>query len=440
MQSQSQGTPYDSTRGSDTGRSLGEAIEAGLAVDGGLFLPRVIPTVEAGELDRSSFVSMAQGVLQPWMDATEFEGSWRAIVSDALSFPVPVVPVQDDIFVCELFHGPTLSFKDFGARTMARLLGDRLSRTGEERIILVATSGDTGSAVADGFAGIPGIQVVLLYPGGGVSEVQERQLITKRPGVHPFRIRGSFDDCQRLVKAAFTHKTWSGLPLSTANSINIGRLLPQMLYYWWGVLNIVEASDGGLVPSVCVPSGNLGNLTAGVIAHLSGMPVAGFHAAHNSNDFFVRYMNDSSSAFGATVRTISNAMDVGAPSNFERLRMLLPDHLLGRHISTSATSDEETLQTMTKVFQQSRYVADPHTAVGIHAIEEARREGRMDGPVLVMSTAHPAKFPDTCERAAGITPEEPEVLARLKHAPKHWTDLDPDISALAEAIRLKTGL
>lgn len=437
---QSKSTRYDSTRGKDSGRTLGEAIEAGLATDGGLFLPRSIPQVPSGTLDGTSFVSMAKGVLQNWLGDTEFEESWGDIVSDALSFPVPVVPVQDDVFVCELFHGPTLSFKDFGARTMARLLGDRLGRTGQERIILVATSGDTGSAVADGFAGIPGIQVVLLYPGGGVSEVQERQLITRRPGVHPFRIQGSFDDCQRLVKAAFTHDAWQGLPLSTANSINIGRLLPQMLYYWWGVLNMVEASESGEVPSICVPSGNLGNLTAGIMAHLSGMPVAGFHAAHNANDFFFRFMSDPSSAFGVTVKTVSNAMDVGAPSNFERLRTLLPGSSLSERISVSSTTDEQTLATMQRVYQQTEYVADPHTAVGIRAVEEARQVGRMQGPVLVMSTAHPAKFPDTCQKATGVAPDEPDALARLKEAPKDWTDLDPDIAGLADIVRQKTGL
>lgn len=436
----SDSTYYDSTRGGDTGRTLGEAIEAGLAADGGLYLPRTVPRVDASNLDRSSFLSMSMGVLTPWLQGTEFAESWRDIVSDALSFPVPVVPVEDDIFVCELFHGPTLSFKDFGARTMARLLGDRLGRTGEERIILVATSGDTGSAVADGFAGIPGIQVVLLYPGGGVSEVQERQLVATRPGVHPFRVKGSFDDCQRLVKAAFTHEAWQGLPLSTANSINIGRLLPQMLYYWWGVLNVMAASKEGTVPAVCVPSGNLGNLTAGVMAHLSGMPVAGFHAAHNANDFFFRFMSDPSSEFAATVKTLSNAMDVGAPSNFERLRSLLPEGALRDKVNVSTTSDEATLDTMRRVHDRTGYVADPHTAVGIHAVEKARKDGNLSGPVVVMSTAHPAKFPDTCQRAIGMLPDEPESLAKLKDAPKDWTDLDPDINQLAAFVREKTGL
>jgi len=432
-------TPYDSTRGADTGRTLGEAIEAGLASDGGLFLPREIPSIEAASLSTDSFVDMSLGVMEHWLAGTEFEHSWQDIVMDALSFPVPMIPVDDDLFVCELFHGPTLSFKDFGARTMARLLGDRLSRTGEERIILVATSGDTGSAVADGFAGIEGINVVLLFPEGGVSEVQERQLIVDRPGVHAFRVEGSFDDCQRLVKTAFHHPAWSSLPLSTANSINIARLLPQMLYYWWAVLNLTRGMGVTQKPTVCVPSGNLGNITAGVLAHLSGMPVRGFRAAHNANDFFVRYLDSPDAKASATVRTLSNAMDVGAPSNFERLDAMLPGPAMGALISADATMDKETLNAMTAIHERTGYVADPHTAVGIRSVEEGRKAGVLQGPAIVMSTAHPAKFPETCQRATGVVPEEPERLSRLHNAPRLVADISADIEVLAEEVCRRTG-
>ncbi len=427
-------TLYDSTRGSDVGRELGEAIEAGLAQDGGLFLPRTMPRIEMDAISTDSFVDMSLDVMSHWLSGTEFRDTWRGIVDDALAFPVPIVPVDEDLFVCELFHGPTLSFKDFGARTMARLLGDRLGRTGESRVILVATSGDTGSAVADGFAGIPGIQVVLLYPGGGVSEVQERQLIAKRPGVHPFRVKGAFDDCQKLVKAAFDHPAWQGIPLSTANSINIARLLPQMLYYWWSVLNITRGA-GLAAPSICVPSGNLGNLTAGVFAHMSGMPVAGFRAAHNANDFFPNYVAGKDAAFAATVKTLSNAMDVGAPSNFERLKTLLPGERLKALIQSDTTSDDETLETMRSVFTSTGYLADPHTAVGIHSVMEARKARHLEGPCVVMSTAHPAKFPDVCQQATGIQPDEPSRLADLVNAPTEWTDIEPDIDLLASHVR-----
>ena len=432
-------TVYDSTRGIDTGRTLGEAIETGLATDGGLFLPKQIPAVDPESVSTASFLDMSLDVLAHWLDGTEFTDTWRKRVMDALSFPVPIIPLDDGLFICELFHGPTLSFKDFGARTMARLLGDRLSRTGEERVILVATSGDTGSAVADGFAGIGGIQVVLLFPGGGVSEVQERQLIAKRPGVHPFRVEGSFDDCQRLVKSAFQHPSWSSVPLSTANSINIARLLPQMLYYWWAVLNVTKGLGVKDDPFVCVPSGNLGNLTAGVMAHLSGMPAGGFRAAHNVNDFFVRFLNDPGAVTGSTIRTLSNAMDVGAPSNFERITKLFPGFAMRGMLSADATTDEQTLATMSAIHERTGYLPDPHTAVGIHSVEQGRRRGDLSGPAIIMATAHPAKFPETCERSIGRKPEEPERLSRLREAPKAVTDIAADIHQLAEEVRLRTG-
>ena len=424
---------YDSSRGKDMGRTLGEAIEQGLATDGGLYLPRSIPAIDPQWIDTRSFLELSISVLDRWMVPGEFADVFRDILSDALSFPVPVVPVDQDLFVCELFHGPTLSFKDFGARTMARLLGNRLQRTGERRVILVATSGDTGSAVADGFAGIDGIDVVLLYPEGGVSEVQERQLIVRRPNVHPFRVRGSFDDCQKMVKEAFQHEAWKRLPLSTANSINIGRLLPQMLYYWWAVLNLTEGL-GTRTPHVCVPSGNLGNLTAGVMAHLSGMPVSGFIAAHNANDFFPRFLDDASSGFSATVRTVSNAMDVGAPSNFERLVALLPGRAMGEKVRGGSISDAETIRSMREVHDRTGYLADPHTAVGLSIVERLRTAGKLDGPVIVMSTAHPAKFPDTCAEAVGVPPEEPTRLAMLRDLPSDSMAVEADTASLGRLV------
>ncbi len=432
-------TLYDSTRGVDTNRSLGEAIEAGLASDGGLFLPRTMPYVDADSLSTQSFRDMSLGIMKHWLEGSEYRDSWQDILTDALSFPVPIVPLSEELFVCELFHGPTLSFKDFGARTMAQLLGDRLARTGEERVILVATSGDTGSAVADGFAGIEGIHVVLLFPSGGVSEVQERQLVVERPGVHPFRVEGSFDDCQRLVKAAFHHPAWSSIPLSTANSINIGRLLPQMLYYWWAVLNLPRGLGIPGKPFVCVPSGNLGNLTAGVMAHLSGMPVGGFRAAHNANDFFVRFLSNGEADTAATIRTLSNAMDVGAPSNFERLMALLPDGWMHDLISADSTPDNATLETMHAIHSSTGYLPDPHTAVGIRSVDQGRLSGAITGPAIVMATAHPAKFPDTCARATGHAPEEPERLSCLLDAPKQVTDIAADIGLLADEVRCQTG-
>lgn len=434
----SAGIKYSSTRGIDSGRSLGEAIEKGLATDGGLFLPEEIPHIDPGAIPDTSFLDLSVHVLRAWMAGSEYEQDFTGILEDALSFPVPMIPLGDDLFVCELFHGPTLSFKDFGARTMARLLGHRLARTGERRVILVATSGDTGSAVADGFAGIDGIDVVLLYPDGGVSEVQERQLIVSRPNVYPFAVQGSFDDCQRMVKAAFKAESWDGIPLSTANSINIARLLPQMLYYWWAVLNVTRGLNLD-TPSICVPSGNLGNLTAAMLAHKSGMPVAGFVAAHNANDFFPRYLTDASAAFGPTIQTLSNAMDVGAPSNFERLLHLLPREEMNRLIQAASFDDTRTIAVMHSVHQSTGYMADPHTAVGLGVVADQRRSGTLRGPAIVMSTAHPAKFPDTCFKAIGTYPVEPERLAVLKDMPNAKRPIEADTDALGREVRSDLG-
>ena len=302
---------FCSTRDPALLASAGEALEVGLASDGGLFIPQSFPTIDVAALPSESFQEMAKMWLHAWLKGTEFEKDISSVVDDALNFSVPIYRLDENTAVLELFHGPTLSFKDNGARTMARLLGQRLARTGGNRIILVATSGDTGSAVADGFAGIDGIQVVLLYPSGGVSEIQERQLIVERPNVQALRVKGSFDDCQQLVKGAFADPALVGIPLSTANSINIGRLLPQMLYYVWAVKHLQNNDI-----EFYVPSGNLGNMTAGVMTHLAGLSVHGLRAAHNANDFYPAFLLDPSTAFGSTIQTLSNAMDVGGPFKF----------------------------------------------------------------------------------------------------------------------------
>ncbi|MEX1055549.1 MAG: threonine synthase, partial [Rhodothermales bacterium] len=300
---------YRSTRGGES-VSFEEALLRGLAPDGGLYVPDSIPHVD---FSGDSFESMSASVLEQWVgdEITNIDDAVR----DAFDFPVPLIPLGGGLHVVELFHGPTLSFKDFGARMMARWMSRFLESRGEDVTILVATSGDTGSAVADGFAGQERIRVVLLYPKGKVSPVQERQLIVKRPGVRALAVEGDFDDCQRMVKEAFLDPIPTQVNLSSANSINIGRLLPQMLYYIWAARLL--ASEDVLF---CVPSGNLGNLTGGVLAHLSGLPVHGFLAAHNANDFFPQFLSRGDAAFAPTKATLSNAMDVGAPSNFERLR------------------------------------------------------------------------------------------------------------------------
>jgi len=426
--------------------SFREALVAGLAPDGGLYVPTHVPPLPDAWRDAPSLPALATAILTPWLEETSGEqgaGSGDTpplaagcspladLLADALDVPVPLVPLAgdgwDDVHVLELFHGPTLSFKDVGARTMARLMAPP---PGETLTILAATSGDTGSAVADGFAGRPGVRVVLLYPKGGVSDVQEAQLVAARDGVTALAVEGTFDDCQRMVKAAFSRPPRAGHRLSSANSINVGRLLPQMTYHAWA---IAQLGDDGAV--VVVPSGNLGNLTAGLLAAEAGLPVARFVAAHNANRGFADHLAGGPPPAAPTVPTLSNAMDVGRPSNFERLAHLFPGRALPARVTGQAVSDDETLATMRDVYRATGYVACPHTAVGLAAArrdrESAGDEGGDNAPRIVLATAHPAKFPEAVERATGRAPDVPPRLAALVGGARRVTTIPATDDALA---------
>ncbi|MDQ3458995.1 MAG: threonine synthase [Deinococcota bacterium] len=413
--------------------SFESALLCGLAPDGGLYLPDRVPEIvpEAWQ-GAATLPELGARILSPWLAAEVGEGALAAILDDALSFAIPLVPLADDLYLLELFHGPTLSFKDVAARTMARLMNHFLARRQEKVTVLVATSGDTGSAVADGFAGQANLEVVLLYPKGQVSPVQERQLIVRRPGVRACAVAGSFDDCQRLVKAAFADKALAGLALSSANSINVARLLPQSLYYFWA-LRALSRLGKTAPPLVCVPSGNLGNVTSGVLARLMGLPLRRFIAAHNANDFFPRYLEGSGATFKPSVQTLSNAMDVGAPSNFERLRALLgerlPDYLRG-----ASVSDEATRARMRQVYETWGYVADPHTAVGLEAALRYREGTGDTTPTVVLATAHPAKFPEVVGGALAVLPPKVDRLERLWDEPTAVEALEPRMGALRAAL------
>ncbi len=427
--------PYRSTRSTpDTGSiSFAEALLRGLAPDGGLYVPENPPRTSFVHISRGDTLpDMACSVFAAWIGDEISASDQERIVRDALDFPVPLVPLASkgggpwsNTFVLELFHGPTLSFKDFGARTMARWMGYFLERRSERATILVATSGDTGSAVADGFAGQDRIRVVLLYPKDKVSRVQEQQLIAERPGVQALCVAGDFDDCQRMAKEAFVHPAFAGAGLSSANSINIGRLLPQMMYYVLAASRLPAEN-----PWFCVPSGNLGNLTGGVLAHLSGLPVAGFLAAHNANDFFPRFLSGEDAGFAPTIRTLSNAMDVGAPSNFERLQALLDRPTMQRLIRAERVLDEDTVASMRRVYEATGYVADPHTAVGLEAVRRQRALGALQGPVVVLATAHPAKFPETVHAALGFEPDAPDRLAAIGAQGTAVEEVIPSVEAL----------
>ena len=432
------GLRYYSSR--DEARAHGVDFETamlrGLAPDGGLYLPERLPTVGDDWRGAGGGPAGIAGRLLTELSGLERE-QLVEIFRDALSFDMPVVKISGERYLLELFHGPTAAFKDVGARTLARLMDAALARRSERATVLVATSGDTGSAVADAFSGMANVSVALLYPRGKVSPVQERQLIAKRPGVTAFAVEGNFDDCQRLVKGAFEDPALKGLGLSTANSINVGRLLPQIVYYFWAVERL--ALDHGVerAVQVVVPSGNLGNLTAAVFATRMGLEVAGLSAAHNANDYFVRFLAGGAQpfTFPASVSTMSNAMDVGAPSNFERLFALagsgLRDSLTSQTVDDAATADR-----MKRTYEEDGYLVCPHTAVALEALERLRAAGAVPRslPGLVLATAHPSKFPEAVLSAVGVTPEQHRGLAALDQAGSAVTGLEPRQEALREAL------
>ena len=394
--------------------SLRGAVLRGLAPDGGLYLPAEIAPHTAEELEefrRLPFTEVCFRVMSPFAAPDVPEEVLRQIVAEAINFPVKLVSLWPDLHVLELFHGPTLAFKDFGARFMARLMGYFVRGESRALTVLVATSGDTGSAVAHGFLRVPGIRVVILYPSKRVSEAQEKQFTTLGENITALEVAGTFDDCQRLVKAAFSDVDLSQRAfLTSANSINIGRLLPQMFYYLGAYLQLPAAS----VPLVVsVPSGNFGNLTAGVLAKRIGMPFARFIASTNINDVVPEYLRTGKFQPRAAKPTFSNAMDVGNPNNLPRLLDLCAGDLEGvrREVWGHSATDEETLREMKLVHDRFGYIADPHTAVGILGWEAYKREHPDPARGLVLATAHPAKFADVVRRAIGTAPPLPEGLA-----------------------------
>ena len=371
-----------------------------------------------------SAVWSAERLLASHVDAATVARVTRA----ALSFPVPLVEVEPGIHVLELHHGPSHAFKDVGARFMANLMSehDDSDATSAQRTVLVATSGDTGGAVASAFHGLERYRVVALFPREGISKRQRRQMTTLGDNVSAVAVAGTFDDCQRMAKQAFGQpRMRERHRLTSANSINVGRLLPQSFYYLhaWILL-------AGAPARFVVPSGNLGNLCAGLVASLAGMPCLGFLAASNTNDVFPQYLNTGSFQPGASLPTISNAMDVGAPSNFERIQWLFRDDpgALQRTVSGTSIGDAETAECIADVYRRTGYVLDPHSAVAYRAQE--RHPGVGDSPTVVLATAHPAKFPDVVEKAIGRAVELPEGLAQVMDAEEHFSHIDPTLDAL----------
>ncbi|GET28075.1 threonine synthase [Prolixibacter sp. SD074] len=410
---------YYSTNNEAPNVDLRTAVTEGLAPDRGLYMPeRIVPLPEwfFKEMESFTFREIAFEVAKHLFGEDIPEEDLQEIVFDTLSFDAPLVHVRDSIYSLELFHGPTLAFKDVGARFMARLLGYFLSQQKGKVNVLVATSGDTGSAVANGFFNVPGIHVYVLYPKGKVSEIQEKQFTTLGHNITALEIDGTFDDCQRLVKLAFTDADLKKqLTLTSANSINVARFLPQAFYYFNAWAHLPE-KDKKVVFSV--PSGNFGNLTAGLFAKRMGLPVHRFIAANNRNDVVFEYLKTGAFKPRPSVATIANAMDVGDPSNFVRILDLYQNDVeaIRKDISGTRYTDDEIRETLGRVYKQTGYLLDPHGTTGYQSLEDNLLPGEAG---IFLETAHPAKFTETVEGVIGKgnvpMPERLENFLRNEH-------------------------
>ena len=415
---------YYSTRDKERAVKLSasQAILKGLAADGGLFVPSVLPSLSDKVSLSLSYADFAAEVLKPFFEGDELYDELGDICRGAFSFPV-VLNELKDVSVLELFHGPTSAFKDFGARFLAFSMEKLLVRKGEKLCILVATSGDTGGAVASAFHKRQNLSVKVLFPKGRVAERQRRQLTCWDDNISSFEVRGSFDDCQRMVKSAFVDPSLSGL--SSANSINLGRLLPQMVYYVYASMLYKERT--GKEPVIIIPSGNVGNCTGAYWAKAIGAPIKRIVLAVNANTTIPEYLESGEYKPRDSVRTLANAMDVGAPSNMERLFSLFPSYEeMKANVSAWSVSDEEIKKTIVDEYRKEGYVLCPHTACA-----ERVRLDYFDGePVIIVSTAHPAKFDTVVEPLIGATVPMPAALADLVNRPSMFTEIGTDYREL----------
>jgi threonine synthase len=394
---------------------LKEAVFRGLPQDNGLYMPYVIPTLSQAffdNIEKMSLQEMAFEVAKTLIDDIPAD-RLKEIVYDTLAFEVPVVNVHDQVYALELIHGPSHAFKDFGARFMARVMSYFLEKDKREINILVATSGDTGSAVAQGFYGTPGVKVTILYPSGKVSDIQERQLTTLDKNITALEIQGNFDDCQRLVKTAFLdQEVTSKVTLSSANSINIARLIPQSFYYFYAYSKLKHLGKP-LVFSV--PSGNYGNICGGLIAQRMGLPIYKFVAATNANDAIPRYLKSGLFEPKNSLQTISNAMDVGNPNNFPRLEEIHDKNfqkVIGNLVGKSY-SDAQTIETLNSVFEKHGYAMCPHTAIAYSGLADFMKEEAKDVVGVFLSTAHPAKFLDVLPEKVAAAVKVPKNLQEV---------------------------
>ena len=411
---------YYSTNNKSTKANFKEATIQGQAPDKGLYFPSDIPKLSKefiNDLVSLSKEEIAFKVIEPYVGDSIPSNELKKIVCETIAFDFPLVTITDSISALELFHGPTLAFKDVGARFMSRCLGHFVKDENKKVTVLVATSGDTGGAVAHGFYNVDGVNVVILYPSGKVSSTQEVQLTTLGKNITALEVDGSFDDCQQMVKTAFADiDLRKNVFLTSANSINVARWLPQQFYYFFAYQ---QWKDKNHPPVISVPSGNFGNICAGLLAYQSGLPVSHFVAACNANDTVPQYLNNGVYQTKNSVPTISNAMDVGNPSNFVRIMELFEQNFssLKNVLTSYSISDEETKKIIAEVFTQANYVLDPHGAVGFLALQRYLNE-HQDKTGLFLETAHPSKFYDVIEQVTNKEVEIPESIKILMNREK----------------------
>jgi threonine synthase len=443
---------FVTTSGSSPAVSFTTALFDGLAPDGGLYVPETIEPWTADEisrLPRRTLTEIGLRALRPFTRGELDPAVLEAVVVEALNFEIPLVEVEPGVFALELFHGPTLAFKDVGARVMARVMAS-LHLADDPLTVLVATSGDTGSAVAHAFHRVPHTRVVILYPDGRISPTQEAQLTMfngERANVRAYAVAGSFDDCHRLTREAFGDtELRKQMRLTSANSVNVGRLLPQTIYYFHAVAQLVARTHGSAQTDVVfsTPSGNFGNLTAGLMAKRAGLPVARFIAPTNANDVVPAYLATGRYEPRASVRTVANAMDVGHPSNFARMSWLYDGSLdaMRRDITGVSFTDDQVRETIRRVYETRGYLLDPHSAIAYMGLVDQvglprRSSERLSGAKagILLATAHPAKFSEIVEPIIGHPVTKPEALALALGRPRHIIRIDAAVDAVKAVLR-----
>ena len=415
---------YRSLKSSSKLVNFEEAVKKGLAEDGGLFFPQKIKKLKKEfieNLEKFSNIDIAYEVIKQFIGNEINENDLKNILTKTIDYDFPVVDIEKNVKTLELFHGPTLAFKDVGARFMANCLGHFNKKSNKLNTVLVATSGDTGAAVANGFLDVKGTNVVILYPKNMVSEIQEKQLTTNKKNITAFRVDGTFDDCQQMVKKAFTDKELNNeLNLTSANSINVARWLPQMFYYFFAIKHL-KTFNKKIVFSV--PSGNFGNICAGAIAMKLGLPVDQFVASTNSNDTIPRYLSSKNYKPKKTIPTISNAMDVSNPSNFIRIEEIYQDfNELKNNFSSYSFDDDKTINAVKSVYKNSNYILDPHGAVGYLGLKKFLAN-KTDFIGIFLETAHPIKFSNHIENKLNLKLKIPHSISKILTKEKIFTDV-----------------